>query len=125
MADGYSSKCCHCASSIGDDVQVHPQFVTDAKDASKVEVYCPRCFVWWRMRQEPERFQAHQACVARCQFCHWTMVSFGARPGGSLLCFHCHSTGAVPIEPRPEDLVAMNEVIQAARDEIRVKRRST
>jgi len=92
----YSGKCCRCASSVGDEAKVQPSIVDG-------EVYCPRCFVTRRMREEPERYNATQACAAQCVRCEWLTVSFGARPGSKLRCGHCLSfmALAVPLETLP------------------------
>jgi hypothetical protein len=115
--------CCNCFSRVGDDVKVQPQNITPADGKGPTEIWCPRCFVWVRMRQEPERFTAHQSCVAKCQFeaagCGWISVSFGARPGAGLRCFHCGRGGAARVEPRPEDIAEMGELLKHAQEEMR------
>ena len=87
--------CVRCSSSIGDAVKVQP-FNVDG------ETYCPRCACWWRMHQPEEqgthdqpRFNASQCCVAKCQFCEWIALSFGAQPGRQLRCGHCGKPGAI------------------------------
>jgi len=112
--------CCRCSSSLGEAVKVQPVNVDK-------ETYCPRCFVWWRMNQPTEdmthgqpRFNATQACAAKCQFCAWTVVSFGALPGQRLRCSHCGGAGAVPvIIPRDGLTEREREAIREAQDETR------
>lgn len=113
------TSCCRCSSSIGDAVKVQPQNVTPVDGKGGIETMCPRCFVWVRMREEPERFNASQAAVAKCQFCQWVMVSFGARPGAGLRCFHCGREGAILLAPRPEDMAELNDLVRATQDKLR------
>lgn len=77
--------CCHCGGRIGDDVKIQPTRVPE--DGG--DVWCPRCFVARRMRDDPSRFNARQAAAVRCQLCGWQTLSFGALPGTRLRCGHC------------------------------------
>jgi hypothetical protein len=86
--------CKRCSSAVGESVKVQPCNCDS-------ETFCPRCFVWWRMNAEPDRFNASQACVVKCQFCAWTAPSYGGQPGKGLRCSQCGKWGAlkVPIDP--------------------------
>lgn len=116
-----ATNCCRCSSSIGEKAKVQPQNVDG-------EILCPRCFTWWRANQRSEqgtheqpRFNAAQMCVAKCQFCEWTMVSFGAQPGLRLRCSHCGSAGAVPL-PLTKDLFTKEEqeaIVEAQRSTLK------
>jgi hypothetical protein len=85
-----SDTCCHCGSTVGESTKVQRQNI-DGK------MWCPRCALTRRFAEEPERFNASQAIVAKCQFCEWTCVSFGALPGTRLHCGHCGRFGCVPV----------------------------
>jgi late competence protein required for DNA uptake (superfamily II DNA/RNA helicase) len=87
----YQGHCCRCTSGVGDEAKVQPTIVDG-------EVYCPRCFVTRRMREEPERFNATQACAAQCTRCGWQSVSFGALPGARLRCGHCLRFQALAVD---------------------------
>ena len=82
--------CCNCSSPVGAAAKVQPTTIDD-------EVWCPRCTVWKRMHMEPDRLSAHQAAAVLCQFCGWTTVSLGARPGRGCQCSHCRRFGAVKL----------------------------
>jgi len=83
--------------------------------------------VFWRMHQPSEqgthgapRFNAGQACVAKCQFvqCGWTAVCFGAPAGGRLMCGHCGRQGAIRMTLKDEDFTkiekdAIRETVEA------------
>jgi hypothetical protein len=58
------------------------------------------------------RFQAHQAIACKCQFCGWTVVSFGALPGQSNHCSHCGRSGAMAL---PIDDASMSKMIDSIR----------
>lgn len=79
---GYSARCCRCDREVGDKPKVQPTNVDG-------EIYCPICMVTRRMREEPERYNASQACAATCSHCTWTSVSFGALPFQRLRCGYC------------------------------------
>lgn len=120
----HDEKCDHCYSGIGESAKVQP-FTVKRPDDGKVEgTYCPMCMVWWRATQSSgdgwhghAQFNASQMCVARCQFCHWTMVSFGARPGEGLRCSHCNRPGAIKVPPEREHLKLLKELLEHAREE--------
>lgn len=76
------ASCCRCTRPVGPNAMVQPTNVDG-------EIYCPPCFVTRRMREEPGRFNATQACAATCAICRWETVSFGAIPGQRLRCGHC------------------------------------
>lgn len=88
--DSDGAYCCNCSSAVGTSAKCQP---TDVEG----EIFCPRCFVWKRMLIEPERFNASQAAAVKCQFCAWTTVCFGARPGAGLVCSHCGKGGAMRV----------------------------
>lgn len=106
--------CCRCSSSVGSAVKVQPTNVDG-------EIHCPRCFVWLRMAEEPERFNASQACVVRCQFCQWVSVSFGARPGHGLTCMRCMRGGAIAERVDPAFIEPWKEAIRATQEQVRKK----
>jgi hypothetical protein len=108
---GYSAKCCRCKRAVGDDVKVQPTRVDG-------EVFCPGCFVTRRMREEPSRFNATQACAATCPICKWVSVSFGAIPGQRLRCGYCLRMTArrLPIESLPFTPDEARTIEQVARD---------
>jgi hypothetical protein len=108
-----ASSCCHCGSSVGDSVLVQPT-VCDG------DTWCPRCFVWHRMNQRSEsgtetttasapRFNASQACAAKCTACGWLVLSFGMQPGQRLArCSHCGQNRAILV-PVPKDGLTRRE----------------
>lgn len=112
--------CTHCSSPIGEAVRVQPCNIDGTK-------WCPRCFVWTRMNQPSEqgtdgapRFNAGQACVAKCQFvqCGWVAVCFGAPAGGRLMCGHCGRQGAIRMQLKndmftKDELEAIRETTMA------------
>jgi hypothetical protein len=85
-----TDRCCYCDTEVGEGSKVQRNTIDG-------ELFCPRCAVTRRFVAEPERFNASQSCVAKCQFCHWTSVSFGALPGTPLQCGHCGKFGCVPV----------------------------
>lgn len=118
--------CSRCASTLGPEAKRQP---TNCDG----EVFCPRCFVWWRMHQESlplgvdgdptgagrPRFQAHQAAACRCQFCAWEVVSFGARPGEQLRCGHCGRPGCIRLPIDDETMGNLREEVRAAQEAAR------
>ncbi len=117
MSGSGGSYCCRCSSAMGEAVKVQPTIV----DGS---VYCPRCFCWWRMNQNTgegfqgaNRFNATQAAACKCQFCGWTVISFGARPGERLRCTHCSRPGCIkiPLEEGMFTKVEREAIADAAR----------
>lgn len=108
--------CCNCGSSVGDSVKVQPTRVVDADGKGPGEVWCPRCFVWKRMLLEPERFNASHVVAARCQFCHYLMVSPGG-DGRGVHCSNCGRGGAMMLRPSPEELEQIAKAVRSAAEE--------
>lgn len=118
--------CCRCSSALGPTAKRQPTRCDG-------ESYCPRCFVWWRMRQESlalgvdgdtrgagrPRFQAHQAAACRCQFCEWEVISFGAKPGESLRCGHCGKPGCIRLPIDDASMEELQEQIASAQEAVR------
>lgn len=111
---GDGSYCCRCSSSVGPAAKVQPNNVDG-------DIYCPRCFVWVRMAEEPGRFNASQACVVKCQFCEWTSVCFGARPGHGMMCMLCKHGGAMPVRVDAAFIEPWKEAIRATQEQMRKK----
>lgn len=83
--------CTNCRRELGAETKVQPSRV-DGK------VWCPPCFITRRMGDDPARFNAAQAIAAKCVFCGWLVVSFGARPGaGRYHCSQCSRSGALRV----------------------------
>lgn len=108
-----ADRCERCRTPIGPDAKVQPQNI-DGK-----ERLCPSCFVHRRMHEDPQRFNATQACVAQCTVCRWTAVSYGTIPGqGRLRCGHCGAFAALRIDLSRLHLAKSDEqqIEDAARD---------
>jgi hypothetical protein len=115
-----STHCSNCRRELGAETKVQPTTVDGTS-------WCPLCFVARRMADDPSRFNASQAVAAKCVFCGWTVVSFGARPGqGRMHCSHCSREGALKVRfvdlPLTErETKQLAEIVHESRKQAHIK----